>query len=213
VLNLRSLARTFRLSRPLAPDLGGRSARGRRRDDGADRDLRARDFLGADLEGADLRGADLRHCDLRGADLLGARLEGADLRGARMDMTRIVEIEVPETLALEVVNQIRDYDFRRVMTRLVPPGPGGTLPCPYRHSALRPLLFEWGSRTWRGGRDWSPPTAPWNLEEIIAAVLDELGCRHDLRRPIRSRSQLRPQRTASPSGLAREQAVELSRDR
>ncbi|MEZ6197347.1 MAG: pentapeptide repeat-containing protein [Planctomycetota bacterium] len=159
--------------RPLAgPDLRGA-------------DLRRHFLVGARLEGADLRGADLREADLRGADLLGARIEGADLRGAILDQTRLVEIRVPGALPVDLVNQIRDFDFRRVMTRLVPPPAGRTLPCPYRDARMRPLLYEWGSRTWDGGRDWAPPEIRWTLEEICAAVLDELGCRHDLERPLR----------------------------
>ena len=143
-------------------------------------------LVGADLQGADLRSADLRGADLRGADLYDARLAGADLRGARMDMGRIVEVRIPRHLPLEIVNQIRAFDFRQAMTRWVAPtGDQAGLDCPYAGSGLRPVLYDWGSRTWDGGRGWQPPKDGWTLEEIIAAVLDELGCRHDLQRPFR----------------------------
>lgn len=151
------------------------------------RDLRRRRLRAARLEGADLRGADLREADLRGADLFGARLEGADLRGAWLDMSRLVEIAVPADLPLDLVNQIRAFDFHRVMTRFVGPnGESAPLPCPYRDARVTPLLYEWGSRTWNAGRGWRPPAEPWTLEEIIAAVLDALSVRHDLARPCAS---------------------------
>lgn len=149
-------------------------------------DLRGRSLMGRDLEGADLRYADLRWCDLRGADLFDARLDGADLRGAALETTRIVEIRVPENLDLDIVNQIRLFDFRHGMTRFVGPnGASRPLPCPYRDAGLRPVLFEWGSRTWQRGRNWTPPAECWTLEEIVAAVLDAIGCRHDLQRACR----------------------------
>lgn len=152
----------------------------------ASQTTRRRDLVGEDLEGRDLRHTDLRGADLRGADLLGTQLDGADLRGARFDMTRLVEIAVPDDLPLDLVNQIRHFDFRSAMARLVPAHPPADCPCPYQGASLRPLLYEWGSRTWRGGRDWRPPEVAWTLEEIIATVLDELGCRHDLTRPLRN---------------------------
>lgn len=146
-------------------------------------------LLGEDLQGADLRDADLRSADLRGVDLFDARLDGADLRGTRLDMSRIVEIRIPEDLDERIVNQIRHFDFRHAMTRFVGPNRvSENLPCPYRHATMRPVLFEWGSRTWRHGRNWAPPANSWTLEEIIAAVLDALGCRHGLARPMRSSS-------------------------
>ncbi len=159
-------------------------------------DLRGASMLGAALEGADLRGADLRGADLRGADLFGARLEGADLRAARLDMGRLIEIRIPRALELELVNQIRAFDFSLVMTRFVGPNRRSEeLPCPYRDAALAPLLYEWGSRTWNGGRGWNPPERIWTLEEIIASVLDALGARHDLERPWRT--EVRPARSGA----------------
>lgn len=147
-----------------------------------DRDLRGAAFVGADLEGADLRRSDLRGADLRGADLYAARLDDADLRGCKLDMSRLVEIELPRTLPIHLVNQIRAFDFRRVMARDVASRPRTPLPCPYRTAATRPLLYEWGSRTWNGGDGWSLPREVWTLEEIIGGVLDALRCRHDLAR-------------------------------
>ena len=155
----------------------------------AGRILRGRDLRGLNLRGEDLQGADLSHCDLRradlrGADLFGARLEGSRLEGCRLDMTRLVEIRIPEDLNLDIVNQIRHFDFAQVMTRFVGPNRHSEeLPCPYRNAALKPVLYEWGSRTWNRGSGWNPPISPWTLEEIIAAVLDALQCRHDLNRP------------------------------
>lgn len=146
-------------------------------------DLRNRLLVGQDFQGADLRGADLRAADLRGANLYDARLDGADLRQARLDSARIVEIQVPQDLPLPVVNQIRAFDFRLAMTRFVGPvGPEEKEACPYRRASLSPILYEWGSRTWQAGRGWKPPAVIWTLEEIIAAVLDGIGCRHDLLR-------------------------------
>ena len=147
------------------------------------RDLRDENLRGARLEGADLRGTDLRGADLRGADLFWARLDGADLRGAALDMARIVEIDPGPLPDDRLRNQIRAFDFDRVMRRWMPDHPDRILPCPYRSAATKPLLYEWGSRSWDGGRGWSPPSERWTLEEIIASVLDGLGCRHDLRRP------------------------------
>ena len=152
------------------------------------RDLRGRRLISANLKGFDLRDVDFRGADLRGADLFRARLEGADLRGAHLDTTRIVEIRVPGDLSLEIVNQIRLFDFRFGMTRFVGPNlENEQLGCPYRSSTLRPILYEWGSWTWNEGRGWAPPAVPWTLEEIIASVLDALCCRHDLHRPCRYR--------------------------
>ena len=110
------------------------------------------------------------------------------MRGARLDMARLIEVAVPQDLPRAVVNQIRAFDFRLVMPRVVLASPDAELPCPYRDAAVRPLLYEWGSRTWRGGLGWEPPTEFWTLEQIIAGVLDALGCRHDLRAP-RSRKR------------------------
>ena len=163
----------------------------------ARRDLRGRNLRGLDFEGADLRDADLRHADLRGADLFGARLQGARLEGCRLDMGRVAEICVPEDLDLTVVNQIRAFDFARAMTRFVGPNRGdASFPCPYRNAALRPFFYEWGSRTWNGGRGWQPPAESWTAEEIIAAVLDALGCVHELTRPF-SESSAAPESASS----------------
>ena len=144
--------------------------------------LRARSFLGMSLEGADLDGADLRDADLRGADLFGARLRRADLRGARFDMTRLLDIWVPKNLDLVIANQIRAFDFRLVMPRKVEAG-DLPLPCPYRDATVKPILYEWGSRTWNGGRGYAEPKELWTLEEICGAVLTALECRHDLLLP------------------------------
>lgn len=147
--------------------------------------VRDRSFMGADLQGVDLMGRDLRGADLRGADLFGAHLKGADLRGTFLDMTRIVEISVPKDLPLEIVNQIRAFDFLRAQTRIVAPNRRSEhLPCPYAKATLRPVLFVWGSSTWKDGAHWSPPSDLWTLEEIIAAVLSALKCRHDLVSPL-----------------------------
>ena len=155
------------------------------------RDLRGRRLISANLKGFDLRDVDFRGADLRGADLFRARLDGADLRGAHLDTTRIVEIAVPEDLSLEIVNQIRHFDFRFAMTRFVGPNvENEPLGCPYRSSTLRPILYEWGSWTWNDGRGWTPPAVPWTLEEIIASVLDALNCRHDLQEPCRRPDRL-----------------------
>ena len=143
-----------------------------------------RSFVGADLQGVDFSQRDMRHADLRGADLFMARFEGADLRGALLDMTRIVEIHVPADLPVHIVNQIRAFDFLRAQTRIVAPNRlSEPLPCPYASSTLRPVLYAWGSGTWNEGARWAPPRDPWTLEEIIAAVLSTLGCKHDLTLP------------------------------
>jgi hypothetical protein len=167
-----------------------------------DRLLRDRSFAGKNLEGADFEGSDLRGCDFRGADLFGARLRRADLRGTLFDMTGILEIWVPPNLPAETVNQIRYFDFAHVMARDLDfePTPA-PLPCPYREAALRPVLYEWGSKTWRGGARWAAPKSPWTLEEIIAEVLSAIGCRHDFRRPLeRARARRKRSRaSASPS--------------
>lgn len=149
------------------------------------RELSRCNLRGLDFQGADLRFANLEGADLRGADLFGARLEGANLRGCRLEMTRIVEIWIPTNLPLDIANQIRAFDFGQVMTRFVGPNRDSQqLSCPYQNSSLRPLLYEWGSKSWRGGSDWFPPSSLWTLEEIIASVLDHLGCKNDLRRPF-----------------------------
>ena len=145
-----------------------------------------RSFIGANLQGADFSGRDLQGADMRGADLFMARLPGADLRGAILDMTRIVEIHVPIDLPLDIVNQIRAFDFLRAQTRIVAPNRlSEHLPCPYEKSTLRPVLYAWGSATWNDGALWSLPKDAWTLEEIIAAVLSTIGCRHDLTLPHR----------------------------
>jgi hypothetical protein len=149
-------------------------------------DLRGRTMIGRDCEGADFEGADLRDADLRGADLFGARFRRSDLRGAAIDMTRLFEIWVPRNLPLEIANQIRAFDFRLVMKRLVTASEE-PLPCPYRDASVRPVLYEWGSRTWNGGRGWREPATLWTLEEIAGAVLSALECRHDLELPIACR--------------------------
>ncbi len=167
------------------------------------RDLRGRRLISANLKGFDLRDVDFRGADLRGADLFRAHLGGADLRGAHLDTTRIVEIRVPEDLSLEIVNQIRLFDFRFGMTRFVGPNlQNERLGCPYRSSTLRPILYEWGSWTWNEGRGWAPPAVPWTLEEIIASVLDALGCRHDLQRPCRSHDGREGTPTSLPPPVA-----------
>ena len=149
-------------------------------------DLRAWNFHGANLKAADLRQSDLRGVDLRGVDLYAARLEGADLRAAQLEMTRLLEIRIPKDLDLTIVNQIRAFDFLHTATRFVGPNINSeSLACPYRHSRLSPVLFEWGSRTWNAGAGWNPPRVSWTLEEIIAAVLSELGCRHEYSLPCR----------------------------
>ncbi|MFT7616661.1 MAG: hypothetical protein ACI97A_000285 [Planctomycetota bacterium] len=148
-------------------------------------DLRGRNLRGHDLQGADLRSADLRDADLRGTDLFGARLDRANLEGCRIEMTRIVEIWIPRQLPLNIVNQIRAFDFQLVMTRFVGPNRNSQcLSCPYESAAVRPLLYEWGSKTWHQGSDWAPPSSIWTMEEIIACVLEHLGCAHDLQLPF-----------------------------
>ncbi len=177
-------------------------------DDWRGRDLRGRRLVSANLQGYDLRDVDLRGADLRGADLFRARLGGADLRGTRLDTTRIVEIRVPADLSLEVVNQIRLFDFRFAMTRFVGPNTRNEkLGCPYRSSLLRPVLYEWGSWTWNDGRGWTPPDVAWTLEEIIASVLDALNCRHDLQRPCRSSAHDAPTSPILPPPSRREARV------
>ncbi|MEE9391088.1 MAG: pentapeptide repeat-containing protein [Planctomycetota bacterium] len=152
----------------------------------AGRDLGGRSLVGANLEGADLRACNLSGADLRGARLYGAWFDGANLTQTRFDMTRIVEIALPESMPADIVNQVRAFDFQQVMTRYVGPNrESESLVCPYRDSRVEPLLYRWGSDTWNAGCDWAPPSEMWTLEEIIASVLDELGCRHGLRRPLR----------------------------
>ena len=181
----------------------------------AGRNLRGRSLAESNLQGADFRDTDLRDVDLRGADLFGCRMHRTDLRGTVIEMTRIVEIRIPSDLDLEIVNQIRAFDFQVVSPRHVRHRPVVKLPCPYRDAALRPLLYEWGSKTWNGGRGWETPERLWTLEEIIAAVLTELGCRHDLPLPERARevapvtptTVARPARVSpSPSSTVRRHA-------
>jgi hypothetical protein len=146
--------------------------------------IAGRSFVGANLQGISFAERDMRHADLRGADLFMACLDGADLRGTIFDMTRIVEILVPSDLPLQIVNQIRAFDFVRAQTRVIAPNRlSDTLPCPYARSTLRPILYQWGSATWRDGAEWAPPRDAWTLEEIIAAVLSTLRCKHDLSLP------------------------------
>lgn len=153
------------------------------------RDLRGASLVDMSLQGADFEEADLREADLRGADLFGARFRRTDLRGTHFDMTRVLEIWVPPNLPIEIVNQIRHFDFRHVTRREVPEClTDANLPCPYRTATLRPVLYEWGSRTWRGGARWCAPGSTWTLEEIVGAVLTTLGCRHDLAVPDGIRS-------------------------
>lgn len=155
--------------------------------------LESWNFRGADLQGADLRNTNLKDADLRGCDLFGAKLAGANLSGCRVEMTRLVEVWIPKELPLEISNQIRAFDFGQVMTRFIGPNRDSEiLSCPYQDSKIRPLLYEWGSRTWKQGALWSPPKALWTLEEIIAAVLSHLGCHHDLRHPFMSCQQNEP---------------------
>ncbi len=152
----------------------------------AHRDLRHLNLRGRNLEGADFRKADLRGADLRGCDLFAARFSEARLEGCRFEMSRLVEIWIPKSLSAPVANQIRAFDFGSVMTRFVGPNRHSEeLSCPYKSATLRPILYEWGSRCWRQGADWNPPTEVWTLEEIIASVLDELGCTHDWQRPFK----------------------------
>lgn len=163
------------------PKSGPRAKRG---PDYRSADLRGQSFTDIDLQGADLENADLREADLRGADLFGARMRGADLRGTFFNMTEILEIWIPTNLPVEIVNQIRYFDFRFVTRRsLAPNVEGAHLPCPYRSATTQPILYEWGSKTWRAGAKWSPPANPWTLEEIVGSVLSALGCRHDLALP------------------------------
>lgn len=161
----------------------GRRPRPRPGPDFRGQNLRGESWVDRDLQGADFRGADLRGCDLRGADLFGARLDEADLREALIDVARVIEIRIPAELDLRVVNQIRYFDFKFASTRFVGPNRASEpLTCPYADDLMKPLLYEWGSRTWNRGRGWEPPRFAWTLQEIVAAVLDEIGCRHDLLR-------------------------------
>ncbi len=155
--------------------------------------LKGWNFRGADLQGANLSFTNLQDADLRGCDLFGAQLLGTNLRGCRLEMTRLVEIWIPKELPLSISNQIRAYDFGQVMTRFVGPNRDSEyLSCPYQDAKIRPLLYEWGSRTWNHGAQWSHPETLWTLEEIIAAVLDHLGCHHDLRRAFMKHPQSAP---------------------
>ena len=150
------------------------------------RDLRERRLDELLLSASVLEGCDLRGASLIGVDLYRTRLINCDLRGTHIDANRLVEIWVPEDLPIDIVNQIRHFDFRFAASRWVAPNSKREqLPCPYRKQTIRPLLFLWGSRTWRGGAGWTPPQDAWTLEEIIAAVLEFMGCRHDLPRPYR----------------------------
>lgn len=172
--------------RPLQADHRKRSSHFENGLDLRDADLRGQSFANKSLVGADLRGADLRKVDLRGIDLYAARFENTDLRGTQLEMTRLLEIRIPKDLDLSIVNQIRAFDFAHVMTRFVGPNlDSEPLACPYRHASLSPILFEWGSRTWNAGAGWGPPKVAWTLEEIIAAVLSELGCRHGFSQALR----------------------------
>ena len=159
-------------------------------------DFRQRPLRGQSWGEVDRQGADLRAVDLRGADLFGCRMRPTDLRGAFLETTRIVETWVSRDLDLEIIDQIRAFDFRWASRRHVRSMPGRAQSCPYRDATLRPVLYEWGSRTWNGGKGWVTPSELWTLEEIIAATLSALECRHDL--PLPSRRL--PYRTARPVG-------------
>lgn len=160
------------------PDLRRRDL-SRRRFQGADfRDALLRETL---LRGAVLLGCDLRGADLRGADLWGCDLSFSDLRGCRIETTRLVEIRLPPHLPLVLVNQIRAFDFVHALPRNIAPAPHpAPLPCPYADASFVPLLHVWGSATWDGGAGWTPPPRIWSLHRIIGAILDLLGCRHDV---------------------------------
>ncbi len=66
-------------------------------------DFQGADLQGADLQGTDLQGANLQGADLRGADLQGADLRGADLRGVICGNTTFGDVDLSETIGLEMV--------------------------------------------------------------------------------------------------------------